>query len=84
MSSSFAGGCRAWAAPHHSAGRPPPDVATAAVLQLDSCGVYCPDATGREITVVTTVPQHAGDIRDGTLRAIERDLEPAFGKGWLR
>jgi len=34
--------------------------------------------------VATTVPQHAGDIPSGTLRAIERDLEPAFGKGWLR
>jgi predicted RNA binding protein YcfA (HicA-like mRNA interferase family) len=42
------------------------------------------DAAGRETTVVTTVPQHAGDIPAGTLRAIERDLEPAFGKGWLR
>jgi predicted RNA binding protein YcfA (HicA-like mRNA interferase family) len=37
-----------------------------------------------ETTVATTVPQHAGDIPAGTLRAIERDLEPAFGKGWLR
>jgi len=34
--------------------------------------------------VSTTVAQHAGDIPAGTLRAIERDLEPAFGKGWLR
>ena len=33
----------------------------------------------------TTVPQHGGrDIPAGTLRAIERDLEPEFGKGWLR
>jgi hypothetical protein len=23
-------------------------------------------------------------LRPGTLRAIERDLEPVFGKGWLR
>jgi predicted RNA binding protein YcfA (HicA-like mRNA interferase family) len=42
------------------------------------------NAAGREITVATTVPQHAGDIPAGTLRAIERDLEPAFGRGWLR
>jgi predicted RNA binding protein YcfA (HicA-like mRNA interferase family) len=42
------------------------------------------DATGRETTVATTVPQHAGDIPAGTLRAIERDIEPALGKGWLR
>lgn len=32
----------------------------------------------------TTVPQHPGDIPVGLLRAIERDLEPAFGKRWLR
>jgi len=42
------------------------------------------DAAGREATVATTVAQHAGDVPAGTLRAIERDLEPAFGKGWLR
>jgi len=41
-------------------------------------------AAGREMTVATTVPQHSGDIPAGTLRAIERDLEPAFGRGWLR
>ena len=33
----------------------------------------------------TTVPVHAGkDIPKGTLRAIERDMEPCLGKGWLR
>ena len=42
------------------------------------------DAAGRQATVTTTVAQHAGDIPTGTLRAIERDLEPAFGRGWLR
>jgi predicted RNA binding protein YcfA (HicA-like mRNA interferase family) len=42
------------------------------------------DAEGKRQTVATTVAQHAGDIPIGTLRAIERDLEPAFGKGWLR
>lgn len=31
----------------------------------------------------TTVPMHNGDIPLGTLRAIEKDLAPAFGKGWL-
>lgn len=41
-------------------------------------------AAGEQATVTTTVAQHAGDIPAGTLRAIERDLEPAFGKGWLR
>ena len=42
------------------------------------------DAVGEQVTVTTTVAQHVGDIPAGTLRAIERDLEPAFGKGWLR
>jgi len=32
----------------------------------------------------TTVPVHAGeDIKKGTLRGIERDLEPCLGKDWL-
>jgi predicted RNA binding protein YcfA (HicA-like mRNA interferase family) len=39
---------------------------------------------GREAKAVTTVAQHAGDIPAATLWAIERDLEIAFGKGWLR
>ena len=42
------------------------------------------DAAGYEAKAATTVPQHQGDIPRGTLRAIERDLEPAFGRGWLR
>jgi predicted RNA binding protein YcfA (HicA-like mRNA interferase family) len=41
-------------------------------------------ATGNGVTAHTTVPQHSGDIPAGTLRAIERDLEPVLGKGWLR
>ncbi|HEX8001293.1 MAG TPA: type II toxin-antitoxin system HicA family toxin [Mycobacteriales bacterium] len=35
-------------------------------------------------TCVTTVPMHRRDLKPGTLRAIERDLEPAFGERWLR
>lgn len=32
----------------------------------------------------TTLPVHAGeDVGKGLLRAIERDLEPCLGKGWL-
>jgi predicted RNA binding protein YcfA (HicA-like mRNA interferase family) len=42
------------------------------------------DDTGAEVKAATTVPQHMGDIPVGTLRAIERDLEAALGKGWLR
>lgn len=35
-------------------------------------------------TCQTTVPVHAGrDLPPGTLKAIERDLEPCLGKGWL-
>ncbi len=41
-------------------------------------------ADGTEVIARTTVAQHPGDVRPGTLRAIERDLEPVFGKGWLR
>jgi predicted RNA binding protein YcfA (HicA-like mRNA interferase family) len=32
----------------------------------------------------TTVAMHSGDIPKGTLRAIERDMETCYGKGWLR
>jgi len=33
----------------------------------------------------TTVPFHAGeDLGIGLLKAIEKDLEPCLGKGWLR
>jgi predicted RNA binding protein YcfA (HicA-like mRNA interferase family) len=33
----------------------------------------------------TTVPDHGSrDLPAGTLRAIERDLEPALGTAWLR
>jgi len=33
----------------------------------------------------TTVPVHAGEkLGKGLLRAIERDLEPCLGKGWLK
>ena len=34
-------------------------------------------------TVQAIVAQHGGDMPVGTLRAIERALEPAFGHGWL-
>lgn len=32
----------------------------------------------------TIVPVHVGDIKSGTLRAIERELEECLGKGWLK
>lgn len=31
-----------------------------------------------------TIPVHRGDIPKGTLRAIERYLEPCLGERWLR
>jgi integrase/recombinase XerD len=42
-------------------------------------------ATDGVETRFTTVPMHGSrDIAAGTLRAIEKDMEPVFGKGWLR
>jgi predicted RNA binding protein YcfA (HicA-like mRNA interferase family) len=32
----------------------------------------------------TIIPLHADDLPVGTLRAIERDLEPCLGRRWLR
>ena len=41
-----------------------------------------PDSTTG--TAFTTVAHHPGkDIATGTLHSIQKDLEPAFGKGWL-
>lgn len=43
------------------------------------------DPTGVTRTAHTTVQQHASrDIPAGTLSAIQRDLAPAFGEGWLK
>jgi predicted RNA binding protein YcfA (HicA-like mRNA interferase family) len=42
------------------------------------------DPAGGEAKAFTTVAQHAGEITSGTLRAIDRDLDIVFGKGWLR
>lgn len=42
------------------------------------------DDKGIERTVHTTVQQHGSrDIPKGTLGAIQRDMAPAFGEGWL-
>jgi len=42
------------------------------------------DTDGANRTAFTTVQQHPShDIPLGTLRAIQRDLIPALGKGWL-
>lgn len=39
---------------------------------------------GSDGRLATAVAMHPGDIPTGTLSKIEKDLEPAFGKGWLR
>jgi len=39
--------------------------------------------TGNGVTASTAVPQHPGDIPNGTLHKIQKDLEPALGKKWL-
>jgi predicted RNA binding protein YcfA (HicA-like mRNA interferase family) len=31
----------------------------------------------------TVVPMHSGDMPKGTLRAIERQMEPCLGRKWL-
>lgn len=36
-----------------------------------------------DIKASTAVPQHPGDIPTGTLRKIEKDLEPVLGRKWL-
>lgn len=38
-------------------------------------------AEGGNGQVLTSVAMHPGEIPKGTLRKIERDLEPAFGRG---
>lgn len=37
----------------------------------------------RRASCQTVVPLHAGDLTPGTLRSIERDLEPCLGANWL-
>ncbi|MGH3213953.1 MAG: type II toxin-antitoxin system HicA family toxin [Trebonia sp.] len=37
-------------------------------------------ADGTVVTARTTVARYSGSVRPGTLRAIERDLEPVFGR----
>lgn len=34
-------------------------------------------------TCKTTVPRHATDLGKGLLKAIEKQLEPCLGPGWL-
>ncbi len=38
---------------------------------------------GSPSTAYATVPVHGGEIPNGTLDSIEKQLEPALGKGWL-
>lgn len=42
------------------------------------------DADGTPRTTHTTVPRHGSrDLKLGTLRGIQKDLQDAFGEGWL-
>ncbi len=34
-------------------------------------------------TCQTVIPMHTGDLPPGTLRSIERDLEPCLGRKWI-
>jgi predicted RNA binding protein YcfA (HicA-like mRNA interferase family) len=55
--------------------------------QVGSHRRFCVEYTkadGSSATAFTTVPDHGGDIPIGTLASIEKALEPALGKGWLR
>ena len=57
---------------------------------LNAAGCQARQAKGAHIVVEcgkcrTVVSYHQGkDIATGTLRAIERQLEPCLGKGWLK
>lgn len=51
------------------------------VRQVGSHRRYRASASG--VVAYTTVPQHRGDIPTGTLVAIQRDMAPVFGEGWL-
>jgi predicted RNA binding protein YcfA (HicA-like mRNA interferase family) len=52
------------------------------VRQRGSHRLYRVEGNGE--TAQTVVPQHSRELPQGTARAIERDLEPVLGKGWLR
>lgn len=52
------------------------------VRQSGSHAMY--RATVGGVTCTTTVSRHSGDIPKGTLAAIQRDMAPVFGKGWLK
>lgn len=41
-------------------------------------------SNGESVQSQSIVAQHSGDIPIGTLAAIEKQMEPVFGKGWLR
>lgn len=61
-----------------------PDVAR----RLRKLGVAYREARGshrlyRTGECTTVLPMHKGDLPKGTLRKIERDLEPCLGKKWL-
>jgi predicted RNA binding protein YcfA (HicA-like mRNA interferase family) len=56
-----------------------------AISQRGSHRKYRAETTrgGTRVSAITIVAQHPGDIPTGTLRKIEKDLEPVFGERWL-
>jgi hypothetical protein len=54
-----------------------------ATIMSRSCRPPPASLTVRCRTCVTTIAVHTGDIPTGTLRKIERDLEPCLGKGGM-
>ncbi len=58
--------------------------ATFAVVDDEGQPVIDGNGKPKTSTAFTTVPVHSGkDIPTGTLRSIQRQMEAAFGKGWL-
>ncbi len=70
---------------HDAAGRPLSAQRSAAVL-VRTRGIHeqWSHTTEDGMTYRTTLANHSGDVPTGTLVAIERDMEPAFGRRWLR
>jgi predicted RNA binding protein YcfA (HicA-like mRNA interferase family) len=54
------------------------------VRQKDSHRLYVVTGDDGQVIARTTVAMHKGDVPNGTLSAIEKDMRPAFGEGWLR
>jgi hypothetical protein len=45
--------------------------------------VQCDEGGRIVLTARAVVSIHTSDVAPGTLRAIQRQLQPVFGEGWL-